>query len=320
MEGVGTTGSTRRVIDEPYLRRLQRRHFLLFCVLPFLGTATAVATHEYLAVGLPELVVFVLMWLVTGLGISVGFHRLLTHRSFTAHHSMVVTLAILGSMCGQGSVVSWVAMHRRHHELSDREGDMHSPNLHGFSLVGRLRGFLHAHVTWMAGHPYPNVVQYAPDLLRDKALVWVGRRYYTWVALGLLVPSLLCALLRQQWIGLLTGLLWGGVVRMFVLEHFIWALNSLCHMVGTRKYRTRDRSRNIGVLAPLIFGESWHHNHHAFPASAWFGLAWFRPDPGYWFIRGLAFLGLARDVNVPTQDQLRAHSATPGRSRPEGKL
>lgn len=305
MNGRINESSRKRVVDHPALRRLQRKHFIVFDVLPFFGVFIAIGTMRRLDVGSVEFGVLFIMWLLTGIGISVGFQRLLTHKSFKAHKTVVAALAISGSMCGQGSVISWVAMHRRHHELSDREGDLHSPNLYGTSMRGRVRGFVHAHYTWMIGHPYPNVVQYAPDLLRDKTMVWIGRRYYTWVCLGLIFPAVLCSVLRGEWIGLLTGALWGGVVRIFILEHFIWALNSVCHMVGTRRFHTRDRSRNVGLLAPFIFGEAWHHNHHAFPASAWFGMAWYRIDPGYWFICVLTWVGLAREVNVPSEEQLR---------------
>jgi stearoyl-CoA desaturase (delta-9 desaturase) len=132
------------------------------------------------------------------------------------------------------------------------------------------------------------------------------------VCLGLIFLAVLCSVLRGEWIGLLTGALWGGVVRIFILEHFIWALNSVCHMVGTRRFHTRDRSRNVGLLAPFIFGEAWHHNHHAFPASAWFGMAWYRIDPGYWFICVLTWVGLAREVNVPSEEQLRDFGVNAG--------
>jgi stearoyl-CoA desaturase (Delta-9 desaturase) len=299
------TGSRRaKVIDSPYLHRIQRIHFLLFDVLPFFGTLAAIALLPFHPIGWVEIGLFLVMWMLTGFGISVGFHRLLAHRSFKTGPWIRAAFAIMGSMAGQGGVISWVAMHRRHHEYGDREGDMHSPNLAGPGWRGRLKGFMHAHLTWMAAHPYPNVVHYAPDLLKDPVLVGIGRHYYRWAAAGFVLPALLGGLLTQSWMGVLTGFLWGGMVRMFVLEHGIWSLNSLCHMVGTRRFPTRDQSRNIGLLAPFIFGESWHHNHHAFPGSASFGLAWYRIDPGYWLIALLAKMGLASDVKVPPGDQI----------------
>jgi stearoyl-CoA desaturase (delta-9 desaturase) len=307
------TGEKRRkVIDDPYLHRLQRKHFILFDVLPLFGTALALALLPFHRIGWAEIGVLLVMWTWSGLGISVGFHRLLAHRSFKSANPLTAFLAIGGSMAGQGGVLSWVAMHRRHHEFADKEGDMHSPNLSGEGFRGKLRGFIHSHFIWMAAHPYPNVVHYVPDLLRDKTLVSISRHYYRWIALGFILPAVACALLTHSWIGLLTGFLWGGVVRMFVLEQGIWSLNSICHLMGTRSFKTRDLSRNNGWLAPFIFGEAWHHNHHAFPSSASFGLRWYRIDPGFWFIRLAAALGLATEVRVPSREQMHVRSLANG--------
>ncbi|CAB3744831.1 hypothetical protein LMG24238_07354 [Paraburkholderia sediminicola] len=300
----------KQVLNDPYLHRLQRRHFYLFDVLPLFGTLAALALLAWRPPGVPELLACFAMWVVSGLGISAGYHRLFAHRSWQTTRGTQTLLAIAGAMAGQGSVISWVAMHRRHHERGDRDGDMHSPNLHGPGKRDKLRGFLHAHFTWMIAHPYPNVLRYAPDLLRERHLVSVGRRYYTWVALGFVLPALACALLERSWGGLLSGFLWGGMVRMFMLAQGIWSLNSFCHLIGRRCFVTRDRSRNIGWMAPLIFGESWHHNHHAFPGSASFGLAWYRIDPGFWFIRLLGALGLAWNIKVPSREQIDARTVT----------
>ncbi|AOI68047.1 acyl-CoA desaturase [Burkholderia ubonensis] len=294
----------RRVIDDPYIHRLQRRHFILFDVLPCFGTLAALAWLFARPIGWPEFVAFLTMWTFSGLGISSGYHRLFAHKSYTATRGTRIALAIAGSMAGQGGLISWVAMHRRHHERGDQEGDMHSPNLHGPGWRGKLRGFLHAHFTWMIAHPYPNVVHYAPDLVRDSTMSYVSRHYYRWVVLGFIMPAVFCALVEWSWTGLASGFLWGGMVRMFVLEQGIWSLNSFCHLVGKRSFATRDQSRNIGWLAPFIFGESWHHNHHAFPGSASFGLRWYRVDPGYWFIRMLGLLGLAKEIKVPAREQV----------------
>ncbi len=301
--------SARLVLDDPFLHRMQKRHFILFDVLPAIFTLVAIALLPVVPVGRAELGVFFIMWLLTGLGISSGYHRLFAHKSYVVARPLRAALAIAGAMAGQGGVLSWVAMHRRHHERGDQEGDMHSPNLHGEGWRGKLRGFRHAHLTWMMAHPYPNVVHYAPDLVRDRDMVWIHKHYNKWAILGFAVPAVVCAVANQSWIGLVSGFLWGGMVRMFVLEQGIWSLNSLCHLVGSRKYATRDKSRNIGLLAPFIFGESWHHNHHAFPGSASFGLAWYRVDPGYWFIKALGVLGLARDIKVPDRAQLRLREA-----------
>lgn len=305
------TGEKRRkVLDHAYLHRLQRNHFLLFDVLPFLGTLLAIGLLWVRPIGAVEISVALLMWVLTGFGISVGYHRLLSHVTFTTAPWIRSLLAIFGAMAGQGAPISWVAIHRRHHEFGDLEGDLHSPNLSGEGLRGKVRGFIHAHLTWMVAHPYPNVVHYVADLLRDKTLMRISRNYYGWIALGFVIPAVLCAALTASWWGLLTGVLWGGFVRMFVLEHGIWALNSVCHLAGTRRFKTHDHSRNNAWLAPFTFGEAWHHNHHAFPYSASFGLSWYRIDPGYWLISLLVLLGLADEVRVPNQKQIKARLAS----------
>jgi stearoyl-CoA desaturase (delta-9 desaturase) len=158
----------------------------------------------------------------------------------------------------------------------------------------------------MRRHEYPNIAHYAPDLLRDRGLTRVSRHYHAWVALGLLVPTAIGGLVTLSWTGAMSGLLWGGLLRMFVLEHIIWSINSVLHMFGTRRYESRENSRNGGVLALLSLGESWHNNHHAFPESPSFGLDWYRPDPGYWLIRLLAACGLAWDLGVPSAERRMA--------------
>jgi stearoyl-CoA desaturase (delta-9 desaturase) len=210
-------------------------------------------------------------------------------------------------------MLSWVAMHRRHHELSDHEGDLHSPNLHGATVLGRLRGFLHAHLTWMIEHDYPNVAHYVPDLMEERALVAVNRHYYAWLLLGLLIPTVIGGLATASLWGAFTGFLWGGIVRMFVVEQSMSAINSVTHMFGARPYLTRDdQSRNLGVMALLAWGEGWHNNHHAFPYSAAFGLRWFEFDPGFLLIRLLEALGLVWNVKVPSPERIaqrRVHQA-----------
>jgi len=296
----------RKAMSSPYIHRLQRRHFLLFDIFPIIGTAVALALLPVLPFGFTELGLLLGMWLLTGLGVTVGYHRLFTHRTFKTTPAVTALLAVLGSMAGQGSVISWVALHRRHHEYSDREGDPHSPNLAGGGLTGRLRGLAHSHFLWMRRHDYPNLVHYAPDLLRNRSLARVARLYYHWFALGLLVPALVGGLVTMSWTGAVGGLLWGGLVRVFVLEHIVWAINSFLHMFGTRPYESRENSRNGGVFALLSLGESWHNNHHAFPDSPSFGLRWYRLDPGFWLIGLLSACGLAWDLKVPADERMAA--------------
>jgi stearoyl-CoA desaturase (delta-9 desaturase) len=294
-----------RVIRSARFHKLQRRHFIAFDILPVLGTIIAFALLAFRPIGALDIGLFFGMWLITGLGLTVGYHRLFTHQAFSTGSGMSVVLLVMGSMAGRGPMLSWVAMHRRHHELSDHEGDLHSPNLHGATLLGRLRGWLHAHLTWMIEHDYPNVAHYVPDLLGQPTLVAANRHYYTWVALGLLAPALIGGLATQSLIGAVTGFLWGGVVRLFVVEQSMSAVNSLLHMFGARRFATRDdNSRNSGVLALLVWGEGWHNNHHAFPYSASFGLRWFEFDLGFRFIRLLEALGFAWNVKVPSREKI----------------
>jgi stearoyl-CoA desaturase (delta-9 desaturase) len=290
----------RKAISSPYFHRLQRKHFLMFDVLPVLGVILAGIMAFYIPVSGVDIGLFIAFWALTGIGVSVGYHRYFTHRSFKARPAVAVALTILGSMAGQGALLSWVAMHRRHHELSDQPGDPHSPNLQGPGFKGLIKGLVHSHFTWMKEHDYPNVAYYAPDLIRDPLIAKTARHYYTWVILGLVAPAILGGLLSQSWWGVVSGFLWGGAVRMFVVGHIIWSINSLLHRFGTRPYQSRDHSRNGGLFGLFTFGESWHNNHHAFPESPSFGLQWAAFDPGYWFIRGLSLVGLTWDLRVPT--------------------
>jgi stearoyl-CoA desaturase (Delta-9 desaturase) len=291
---------------------MQRRHFVVFDVLPFVGTLAALGLLFYRPIGGVEIGLFFGMWLLTGLGLTVGYHRLFTHRAFSTSLPVSCLLIVMGSMAGRGPMLSWVAMHRRHHELSDHEGDLHSPNLHGQTLVGRLRGFLHAHLTWMIEHDYPNVAHYVPDLLADRTLLAVNRHYYSWVVLGLLIPAAIGGLAAGNAWGALCGFLWGGIVRMFVVEQSMSAINSVMHTFGRRPFVTRDdNSRNLGLMALLAWGEGWHNNHHAFPYSAAFGLRWFEFDPGFRFIRLLEALGLAWNVKVPSAEKIALRRLQP---------
>lgn len=244
-----------RIIRSRHFRKMQRRHFIVFDVLPFVGTLVAVGLLFYRPIGATELSLFFGFWLITGLGLTVGYHRLFTHRAFATSTAMSAILIIMGSMAGRGPMLSWAAMHRRHHELSDHEGDLHSPLLHGDGVLGRLRGFLHAHLTWMIEHDYPNVAHYVPDLMANRMLVAVNSYYYSWVALGLLLPAAIGGLATMSAWGALSGLLWGGVVRMFAVEQTMSAINSVMHTFGAQPFVTRDdNSRNLGVMAWLAWG------------------------------------------------------------------
>jgi stearoyl-CoA desaturase (delta-9 desaturase) len=292
-------GGAAAVFSSPAFHRLQLRHFVLFDALPLGLAGVAFLLLPVLPPSGVDLVVLALLWLATGLGLTVGFHRLFAHQAFKTTPAISALLLVLGSMAARGPMISWVAMHRRHHQRADREGDLHSPRLHGSGLRGQLRGLAHAQLTWMMRHDYPNVTVYVPDLLREKQLLRLNRRYYVWVALSLALPTVVGALAVGTLNGAVTGFLWGGAVRLVLVEHAMSAVNSLCHMFGRRPYDVRDNSRNLAWLALPSWGEAFHNNHHAFPSSAAFGLRWTQPDLGYGLIRLLAVSGLAWDVTRP---------------------
>jgi stearoyl-CoA desaturase (Delta-9 desaturase) len=245
-----------------------------------------------------DLVVFALAYLATGIGVTVGFHRYLTHRSFETRRWMRGTLAILGSAAIEGPVISWVADHRKHHAFSDQPGDPHSPHVdHGGGWSGALKGLWHAHVGWLFIHTQRGAKQrYAPDLMSDPLIRFIDRTFVLWVAVGLAIPFAAGMLIGGSVHSGLTGLLWGGAVRMLVVHHVTYSINSLCHYFGRRRFDTGDESRNLMWLAPLSFGESWHNNHHAFPTSARHGLKPWEIDIAAASIRLLELCGLAWNV------------------------
>jgi stearoyl-CoA desaturase (delta-9 desaturase) len=257
-----------------------------------------------------DIAVFVIMYLVTGLGVTVGFHRYLTHRSFATSRPLRGLLAILGSAAIEGPAISWVADHRKHHRFSDREGDPHSPHVgHEGGWRGALTGLAHAHMGWLFIHTERGARRrYAPDLLKDPIVSFVDRTFLVWAVGGLAASFLLGWAIGGTILAALTGLLWGGGVRMLVVHHVTYSINSLCHFFGRRRFATPDHSRNLLWLAPLSFGESWHNNHHAFPTSAFHGLRRWEIDPSAVVIRGLESVGLVWDVVRidPTRQARRA--------------
>jgi stearoyl-CoA desaturase (Delta-9 desaturase) len=262
-------------------------------VLPFIGLGVAgwqmwnQWLHWY------DLVAFLAVYIPTGLGITVGFHRLFTHRSFKTGPITRAVLAALGSAAIEGPVVAWVADHRKHHAFSDEEGDPHSPHVDH----GGLRGLFHAHVGWLFVHDQRALkTRYAPDLLADPVVSFVNRTFVWWVLAGFAVPFAIGFALGGTLMAGLTSLLWGGLIRMLILHHVTYSINSLCHVFGRRDFETGDESRNLAWLALPSFGESWHNNHHAFPTSSVHGLKWWQIDTSSMVIRALERCGLAWDV------------------------
>jgi stearoyl-CoA desaturase (Delta-9 desaturase) len=283
------------------MTKLEKRVNLLAVVLPFAGTLAAIVLLWNSVVSARDLAILAVMYVLTGLGITVGFHRLLTHRSFQAPKPVEYTFAALGSMAVQGPVMAWVADHRKHHAHADHEGDPHSPHVgHGDGATGVLRGLWHAHMGWLlSDQGQASVRKHAPDLLEDRGMRVINRRFPLLVLLSLALPAAAgWALSGGELAGAATGLLWGGLVRIFFVHHVTWSVNSVCHFLGTRRFETDDHSTNVPWLALLSFGESWHHNHHAFPRSAAHGLRrWERAmDPSALVIWVLERVGLARKV------------------------
>ena len=239
------------------------------------------------------------LYLATMLGITAGFHRLGTHRSFAAPPRVRAALYALGSMAAQGPLLFWAAAHRRHHQLGDRPGDPHSPH----EPDAGFRGLAHAHVGWMLRHGLEDWPRLVPDLLKDDVAFAANQRYAAWVLAGLLLPAVVDGLAGGP-AAAVSGFLWGGCVRMVLAHHATWAVNSLCHAQGSRAYATADRSTNHALVALATLGEGWHNNHHAFPTSACHGLGRWQADPTYGLIRLLARLGLASAVVLPDARQL----------------
>jgi stearoyl-CoA desaturase (delta-9 desaturase) len=258
-----------------------------------------------------DLVVLAIGYTLTGVGVTVGFHRLLTHRSFKARQPVRVLLAILGSAAVEGPLIEWVATHRMHHRFSDRHGDPHSPHLgNGSDWRSALEGLAHAHLGWLlSATDTASPERYAPDLLADPLMRWVDRTFVVWVLAGLAAPFGLGVALSGTVAGGLTGMLWGGAVRILLLHHATFSVNSLCHFFGQRRFDTGDESRNLAWLALPTLGEAWHNNHHAFPTSARHGLRRGELDPSGWIITALARVGLAWDVISVAPERERARRA-----------
>ncbi len=275
---------------------------LIAVVVPAIGLLSAMGLLWGVAFNWVDLATFVVFYVLTGLGITVGFHRLFSHKSFKCKPWVRAYWAIIGSMAMQGPITQWVTDHRKHHALSDREGDPHSPHVHGHGFIQRIHGFAHSHFLWMfTTKGMERGRKYGRDMYDDPMIRMVDRLYMVWVLLTLGIPFL---------IGYLAGgfsvakgaecLVWGALVRIFAYDHATWSVNSICHTIGKRPYHTRDQSRNNWFVAALVFGEGWHNNHHAFPGSAVHGLEKRQIDISAMTINAMKRLGLAWDVKSPS--------------------
>jgi stearoyl-CoA desaturase (delta-9 desaturase) len=277
---------------------LERRVNMAAVFIPFIVTAAAIVVLWGDWVGWSDVVVFAIMYVLSGLGVTVGFHRMLTHRAFQTHNFTRYFFAYLGMLSVQGPVIDWVADHRKHHAHTDKEGDPHSPHVgHGEGLSGALKGLWHSHVGWLwQTHGEASARKYAKDLAEDRTMRILNRKFPLIVLGSLMIPAVLGGLLTMSWKGALTGLIWGGFVRIFIQHHVTWSVNSVCHFFGKRRFDVEDHSTNVFWLAIPSFGESWHHNHHAFPRSAKHGLKWWEIDPSAMVIALMKRVGLAWDV------------------------
>jgi stearoyl-CoA desaturase (delta-9 desaturase) len=297
------------------MSRVERNANLAGVVVPPLGVIAAVVLLWDRAVDGIDLTLLAGMYVLTALGVTVGFHRLLTHRAFQTHRWLERMLAVLGSLSVQGSVLDWVADHRKHHAHADRPGDPHSPHVgHGSGW----RGLWYAHAGWLLENQgQADWRRYARELYEDPTMRAIGRGFPLLVLVSLVLPAGLGFVLHGFTpVGALRGLVWGGLVRIFLVHHVTWSVNSLCHFFGRRCFDTKDRSTNVAWLALPSFGESWHHNHHAFPRSAFHGLRRWQLDPSGWLISALERAGLAwQVVRVSAERQCEKAGREPARGR-----
>jgi stearoyl-CoA desaturase (delta-9 desaturase) len=289
------------------MSRTTRNVNLAGVIVPFVAFVVALILLWNRAVGPLDLGILAFMYLISGIGVTVGFHRLLTHRAFETHRPLKYAFAVLGSLSVQGPVITWVADHRKHHAHTDEEGDPHSPHVgHGSGL----RGLLHAHMGWLMNNMgRAQRRRYAPELTEDAGMRRINRSFELIVLAGLAIPFALGYLLGGTLTAALTALLWGGFVRIFLLHHVTWSINSVCHFFGRRRFATEDQSTNVFWLALPSLGESWHHNHHAFPRSAQQGLRRWELDPSGALIALLERFGLAWNVVRITPERQRQREA-----------
>jgi stearoyl-CoA desaturase (delta-9 desaturase) len=291
--------------------KIQRRVVLFLTIFPFAGFIAAIVGLWGPGISLVNGLIALSLYFFTGLGVTVGYHRLFTHQSFEAHRILKIVLAVAGSMSLQGSLISWVATHRRHHAFSDQEGDPHSPHLdEGPGIAGVIKGLWHAHMGWLTAPEGTDPERWAPDMLKDKDLVLINRLFPVLAVGSFVLPAVMGLLVSGTLWGGVMGFLWGGLARIFFLHHVTWSINSICHFYGRRPFESRDFSTNNWMLAIVSFGESWHNNHHAFPTSAVHGIGRGQIDMSGWVIRMLEKMRLARTVKIVSAKQLAAKAAS----------
>ncbi|MHC5108891.1 MAG: acyl-CoA desaturase [Planctomycetota bacterium] len=296
-EAEGVTVANPADIGRP-ATTLQRSLTLIAILVPFAALIYSVVRFWQHGIGWTELSLLIVMYLISGYGITIGYHRLFAHRAFETFAPIRAMFAVMGSMAVEGPVVRWVAVHRRHHQFSDQVEDPHSPNQSGKGLRGMTKGLFHAHMGWMFREDYPGLKKYVRDLTEDKLVNFVSRQWTLWAFLGLLIPTVIGGVIQGSWTGAFFGFLWGGLVRIFFVHHVTWSINSVCHIWGKREFDCKDHSKNNAIFGVLGLGEGWHNNHHAFPNSARHGLSWWQFDSSYIIIWIMQKLGLAWRVRI----------------------
>jgi len=275
-----------------------------FIVVPLLAVAAAIPVAWGGWVSWVDISLLIALWAITALGITVGYHRFFTHGSFKAPRAVKITLALMGSLAIEGSINQWVADHRKHHQFSDDFGDPHSPWRFGTSRRAVAKGLLWAHMGWLFSEDQTAVEEYAPDIAADADLQRISRSFPLIVVTSLFLPALLGGLITWSWMGALTAFFWGGLFRIAFVHHVTWSINSICHVFGTRPFKTRDQSSNVAWLAIPSFGESWHNLHHADPTCARHGVLKGQIDLSADLIRGLERMNLAHDVRWPKPERI----------------
>ena len=291
----------------PRQTRFHRVALMVVSIVPLIGVGFAIWSLWGRGLSGVDAAIFGVTYAFTGLGVSAGFHRLFAHKTYEAKGPARAVLAAAGSMSIEMGVISWVATHRRHHAFADRPGDPHSPHLDAAQgTKGIVRGLWFAHMGWLLTSERTDPDRWAPDLVKDRTIKWIDRMFPMWVALSFAIPPVLGFAFTRTLGGTLTAFLWGSLVRIFLLHHVTFSINSVCHVFGRRPYDTKEESRNVWMLAFISFGEAWHNNHHAFPWSSTLGLRWWQIDPGTMLIRILRAAGLVSNVKRPGRTEIVA--------------
>jgi stearoyl-CoA desaturase (Delta-9 desaturase) len=299
-----TRPATRPDLAEEPATVAQRALVGVFVVVPLLALIAAIPLAWGWGLGWHDVIIALVFYWLSGLGVTVGFHRYFTHGSFKAKTGLRVALAVFGTMAIEGPVFNWVADHRRHHKYSDREGDPHSPWRYGDDTKALVKGLAYAHMLWLFDENKTSQEKFIPDLLADRKLRVVHKLFPVIVLTSMLAPALIGGLWGMSWHGALTAFFWASLVRVALLHHVTWSINSICHTFGTEEFEVRDKARNVSWLAIASFGESWHNLHHADPTCARHGVLKGQLDPSARVIWALEKLGWAYDVRWPDARRL----------------